>query len=181
MIAHDDSATGPSESGTEPPSAPAPVRRRYGCGGCLLAFIVPLLALIGLGVWAFTGAVRLEPQARQFVRLSVVPALQTWDYAALNTISAEELKTSLMDSNTTHMLEAFRAQLGPLQSLDDRKAAWNFFRSGVTDSVTYRFPAQFEKTSGTLELKVIKVGRKWQLLSFSAEHVCYDALKGDIH
>jgi len=167
MTAQEDGTRVSSETAAASPSGRQPVKRkRYGCTCCLLCLAVPLLVVIGLGGWAFTGAVRLEPEARKFVRLSVVPALQSWDYAALNTISAEELKTSLRDSNTIHLIDAFRANLGPLESLDDRKVAWNFFRSGITDSVTYRFPAKFEKTSGTLELKVIKSDGKWQLLSF---------------
>ena len=125
-----------------------------------------MLALLGLGIWAFTGALRLEPEARLFVRSSIIPALQTWDYAALNSIGTEELKTVLMDANTSRTLAACREKLGPLKSADDSKAVWNFFRSGVTDSVTYRFPAQFEKSSATLELKVIKVRGTWKLLTF---------------
>lgn len=131
-----------------------------------------------LGFRAFQNARTMTADADHFADVNAPLIMKDWDISALLRVRADAWKRSQSEAGTREFLSISKSKLGALKSVEPFTTTYSGFRTinhQVVNYATVRAPAVFEKSKGTITMKLIRENNVWKIEGI---HVAADVLDG---
>lgn len=133
------------------------------------------LVILIVGVAGFTylylssNGEALDKESKQYVDTAIPAIISTWDKQAIIDRASPELITAISGDDLDKLLNLCRNKLGQLKEYQGAKgqARINITpTTGKVISAVYLGKANFESGSADINIRLVKHGERWQLLSF---------------